>query len=244
MAPPVTLNRDSAGFPLRSPRRLTCRRTEKAPKPGTPALDGPSPWPRGTGWEPEQLISCWTLDEADWQLLANKRDATRLGFMLIPLDGAACPPRGGPDGRGWRLQPDRTRRPHCQTWAHRRCRMAGCPDALERARERAAQTTAPAPARSTPTSSHDPPRPLDAPARPACAARHRPSRRNRQPQPHTRSTPRPPTDLRGRHGRASLASSHATLPLRHALQVATLAVHAEGWFRRFAHLWVQGPGEN
>jgi hypothetical protein len=34
-------------------------------------------------WEPEQLISCWTLDEADWQLLANKTGATRLGFALM-----------------------------------------------------------------------------------------------------------------------------------------------------------------
>ena len=34
-------------------------------------------------WEPEQLISCWTLDEADWQLLANKTGATRLGFALL-----------------------------------------------------------------------------------------------------------------------------------------------------------------
>jgi hypothetical protein len=34
-------------------------------------------------WEPEQLISCWTLDEADWQLLANKTGATRLGFVLM-----------------------------------------------------------------------------------------------------------------------------------------------------------------
>jgi TnpA family transposase len=34
-------------------------------------------------WEPEQLIACWTLDEADWQLLANKTGATRLGFALM-----------------------------------------------------------------------------------------------------------------------------------------------------------------
>jgi hypothetical protein len=34
-------------------------------------------------WEPEQLISCWTLDEADWQLLGNKRGATRLGLVLL-----------------------------------------------------------------------------------------------------------------------------------------------------------------
>jgi Domain of unknown function (DUF4158) len=34
-------------------------------------------------WEPERLISCWTLDEADWRLLANKTGATRLGFALL-----------------------------------------------------------------------------------------------------------------------------------------------------------------
>lgn len=34
-------------------------------------------------WGPEQLISCWTLDEADWQLLANKTGPTRLGFALL-----------------------------------------------------------------------------------------------------------------------------------------------------------------
>ncbi|MDQ6804867.1 MAG: DUF4158 domain-containing protein [Actinomycetota bacterium] len=34
-------------------------------------------------WEPEQLISCWTLDEADWRLLANKTGATRLGFAVL-----------------------------------------------------------------------------------------------------------------------------------------------------------------
>jgi hypothetical protein len=27
---------------------------------------------------PEELISCWTLDEADWRLLANKTGATRV----------------------------------------------------------------------------------------------------------------------------------------------------------------------
>ncbi len=34
-------------------------------------------------WEPEALIACWTLDEADWRLLANKAGATRLGFALL-----------------------------------------------------------------------------------------------------------------------------------------------------------------
>ena len=34
-------------------------------------------------WEPEELISCWTLLEEDRQLLANKSGATRLGFALL-----------------------------------------------------------------------------------------------------------------------------------------------------------------
>ena len=34
-------------------------------------------------WELEDLIACWTLDEADWRLLANKTGATRLGFALL-----------------------------------------------------------------------------------------------------------------------------------------------------------------
>jgi len=34
-------------------------------------------------WEPEDLIAYWTLGEADWRLLANKRGATRLGFAVI-----------------------------------------------------------------------------------------------------------------------------------------------------------------
>ncbi len=33
-------------------------------------------------WEPEELISAWTLVEADRQLLANKTGASRLGFAL------------------------------------------------------------------------------------------------------------------------------------------------------------------
>jgi hypothetical protein len=28
-------------------------------------------------WEPEDLVACWTLVEADWELLANKTKATR-----------------------------------------------------------------------------------------------------------------------------------------------------------------------
>ncbi len=34
-------------------------------------------------WDPEELISWWTLDEADWRLLANKTGATRLGFAVL-----------------------------------------------------------------------------------------------------------------------------------------------------------------
>lgn len=33
--------------------------------------------------ELQDLIACWTLDEADWRLLANKTGATRLGFALM-----------------------------------------------------------------------------------------------------------------------------------------------------------------
>ena len=52
-------------------------------------------------WNPEELISCWTLDEADWRLLANKTGATRLGFAVLlkflelegrfPADAAEVP---------------------------------------------------------------------------------------------------------------------------------------------------------
>jgi hypothetical protein len=33
-------------------------------------------------WEPEDLIACWTLVEADRRLLANKAGANRLGFAV------------------------------------------------------------------------------------------------------------------------------------------------------------------
>ena len=33
-------------------------------------------------WEPEDLIACWTLIDADWTLGANKRGPTHLGFAL------------------------------------------------------------------------------------------------------------------------------------------------------------------
>ena len=34
-------------------------------------------------WELEDLIACWTLDEDELALLANKTGATRLGFALL-----------------------------------------------------------------------------------------------------------------------------------------------------------------
>lgn len=34
-------------------------------------------------WELEDLIECWTLDEEEFALLANKSGATRLGFALM-----------------------------------------------------------------------------------------------------------------------------------------------------------------
>lgn len=34
-------------------------------------------------WEPEDLVACWTLLEADWHLVSNKRGPTRLGFALL-----------------------------------------------------------------------------------------------------------------------------------------------------------------
>ena len=33
-------------------------------------------------WELEDLIECWTLDEEDFRLIANKSGFTRLGFVL------------------------------------------------------------------------------------------------------------------------------------------------------------------
>jgi TnpA family transposase len=53
-------------------------------------------------WEPEDLIACWTLVEADQKLVANKSGATRLGFALLlkffelearfPRDASELPP--------------------------------------------------------------------------------------------------------------------------------------------------------
>ena len=34
-------------------------------------------------WQPEELIACWTLVDRDWELVANKSGATRLGFALL-----------------------------------------------------------------------------------------------------------------------------------------------------------------
>jgi Domain of unknown function (DUF4158) len=34
-------------------------------------------------WEPEDLLASWTLVDADWDLVANKTGATRLGFGLL-----------------------------------------------------------------------------------------------------------------------------------------------------------------
>ena len=42
---------------------------------------------RGTGvrreWELDDLVDCWTLDEDELRLIANKSGATRLGFALL-----------------------------------------------------------------------------------------------------------------------------------------------------------------
>ena len=34
-------------------------------------------------WQPEELIASWTLVDRDWELVANKSGATRLGFALL-----------------------------------------------------------------------------------------------------------------------------------------------------------------
>lgn len=34
-------------------------------------------------WEPEELIACWTLVDADWRLVVNKSGARRLGFAVL-----------------------------------------------------------------------------------------------------------------------------------------------------------------
>lgn len=34
-------------------------------------------------WSPEKLLTNWTLVDGDWDLVANKSGATRLGFSLL-----------------------------------------------------------------------------------------------------------------------------------------------------------------
>jgi hypothetical protein len=34
-------------------------------------------------WSPEELLASWTLVDGDWDLVANKTGATRLGFSLL-----------------------------------------------------------------------------------------------------------------------------------------------------------------
>src|SRR3954447_23897265 len=34
-------------------------------------------------WDPEDLIAYWTLLDSDWQLVANKSGANRLGFVAL-----------------------------------------------------------------------------------------------------------------------------------------------------------------
>ena len=36
-----------------------------------------------TEWEPDELIDTWTLTGTDWDLIANKAGATRLGFAAM-----------------------------------------------------------------------------------------------------------------------------------------------------------------
>ena len=34
-------------------------------------------------WSPEDVVACWTPVDGDWDLVANKSGATRLGFALM-----------------------------------------------------------------------------------------------------------------------------------------------------------------
>ena len=34
-------------------------------------------------WDPDELISAWTLAGSDWELIANKAGVTRLGFAVM-----------------------------------------------------------------------------------------------------------------------------------------------------------------
>jgi hypothetical protein len=36
-----------------------------------------------TEWEPDELIDTWTLTGTDWDLIASKAAATRLGFAAM-----------------------------------------------------------------------------------------------------------------------------------------------------------------
>jgi hypothetical protein len=71
-------------------------------------------------WEPEQLIACWTLDEADWQLLVNKTGATRLGFALMlkffDLEGRFPTSAGELPQPGGRLRRSARAGPGCRAW--------------------------------------------------------------------------------------------------------------------------------
>jgi hypothetical protein len=39
-------------------------------------------------WEPEELIAAWTLLDGDWELVGNKTEATRLGFVILSPQGS------------------------------------------------------------------------------------------------------------------------------------------------------------
>ena len=55
-------------------------------------------------WDPEDLLAAWTLVEADWELIANKSGATRLGFALLLkfFELEACFPRSPSEVTGCR----------------------------------------------------------------------------------------------------------------------------------------------
>ena len=73
-------------------------------------------------WEPEALIERWTLVGADWELVANKSGATRLGFAVLlkffELEGrfprhAGEVPRRAVTGQGCSSRPGDGVAPHC-----------------------------------------------------------------------------------------------------------------------------------
>ena len=59
-------------------------------------------------WQPEELIDCWTLVDRDWELVANKSGATRLGFALLlkffELEGRFPAHAGGAAAGGGRVR--------------------------------------------------------------------------------------------------------------------------------------------